>query len=144
MLFIILLFLTNFSYAVSEYLYGSFGESAMNYLSEIERRNDSAFLSQCKYNNSTYEYYKATLIFEVSSKKGILIETNKKYVINMTNITIEDNGPIFEETHGGTYSYRRVENLINELVRYKFRLMTPFRVVDFINAMPRDKCINRP
>ena len=70
------------------------------------------------------------MVFEVDKKKGLLIEMNKNIVVNLANVSLENQGLTIEETHGGVFSYDRVKKLVANLVENCFYLMTPFKAAD--------------
>ena len=108
--------------------YGDMGDYANEYLLDLESRKASVFLSCC--GSKTDVNYTAILVFEVDKKKGLLIEMNKNIVVNLANVSLENQGLTIEETHGGVFSYDRVKKLVANLVENCFYLMTPFKAAD--------------
>jgi hypothetical protein len=127
----------------ASYLYASdMGDFEKKYLYEIESRDSAIFFTCC--GSKVNPKYSATLLFEVGSKTGLLVEKNDKVVINLATVKIGAKGIIIEETHGGVYSYERVKKLIDELIRHKFQFLIPMRVKEFENVNPVEMCVNTP
>jgi hypothetical protein len=122
--------------------YGDMNDFATAYLNAIESKKGAVFFSQCK--SKINNRYTATLIFEVGNMRGLLIERNQKFIVNLATVELGTDGLVIEETHGGVYSYERVKRLVDELGGYQFRLLLPFRVKELGNLEPRDMCLNEP
>ena len=120
--------------------YGGMQDYANDYLKDMESRNATAFYSRCK--SKADGRYMATLIFEVGSTKGLLIETRNRVVVNLATVIIGPKGLTIEETHGGIYTYERVKKLAEELVRYKFNILMPVREKVLESDIPSDTCVN--
>lgn len=118
---------------------GSFAE---DYLRGIEARRAAVFFSRC--GSKTNSHYRATLIFEVGTRSGLLIEETNRAVVNLGTILLRPTGPSIEETHGGVYTRQRVEKLVEELVGYGFSLLAPLGVRALEDAKPSRACVNAP
>jgi hypothetical protein len=122
--------------------YGNMDDFTKSYLEELDISGASIFLSQCK--STTDGQYTATLIFEVGSTKGLLIEKKKMTVVNLATVILGNKGLVVEETHGGIYTYERVGKLLNELQGYKFSLLIPFSMRELETVRSFDMCVNSP
>jgi hypothetical protein len=122
--------------------YGNMDDFTKSYLEELDIRGASIFLSQCE--STTDGQYTATLIFEVGSTKGLLIEKKKMTVVNLATVIFGNKGLVVEETHGGIYTYERVSKLLNELQGYKFSLLIPFSMRELETVKSFDMCVNSP
>jgi len=122
--------------------HASMEDFAKNYLQEMESRNASVFFTMCK--AKINDNYTSTLIFEAGSKKGLLIEDKDKVVLNLATVTIGGKGIVIEETHGGVYTYERVKKLVEEMIKYKFTLISPMKVEMLKSNKPLDICENIP
>lgn len=122
--------------------YGGMEEFAKNYLQELESRNGSVFFTMCK--AKINDDYTSTLVFEVGNKKGFLIEDKNKVVVNLATVIIGDKGIVIEETHGGVYTYERVKKLVDEMIKYRFTLLSPMKAEILKSNKPLDRCENVP
>lgn len=120
--------------------YGEMGDYANKYLVEIQGRHSAVFFSRCKYDNNNYS---ASLVFEVGNSQGLLIEMKDKIVVNLATVIIGSTGAKIEETHGGVYSYERVNKLAKELIGKRFRLIAPLKIEEIFDSTPTDACVNQ-
>ena len=121
--------------------FGQFDEFVRSYFDSLEKRNASVFYSQC--GSRTDEKYLATLILEVGTEKGLLIERGQKVVLNLASVVITNSGISMEETHGGVYTMERVKKLIDELSGKTFRFIVPFSKTK-LDRVAASQCSNTP
>ncbi len=122
-------------------VYADMSVYAEEYLQTLEARNAAVFYSQC--NSEKPSPYVATLLFEIGSRRGLLIETKKPVVVNLATVIINDDGLEIIETHGGEYTRKRVIKLINELIKIRFKFLSPFRIEKFkADQIGDPQCIN--
>jgi len=122
--------------------YGDMGVYADDFLKKMVDKKAAVFSSQCK--GKADGQYTASLIFEIGSAKGLLIESRNKVVINLATVTIENGGSVIEETQGGVYSYERVKKLADELRGYGFYLLAPIKMNALESINSNDICLNVP
>ena len=110
------------------------------YFQDLENRKVAVFFSKCSAeSNSDYD---AMIIFEVGSPSGLLIETKKDFVVNLSNVNITTKGFEIGDTHGGNYTRHRVISLINELMKNQFAFILPFRFEEFKKIISNNHCKN--
>ncbi|MDY6857654.1 MAG: hypothetical protein SWO11_23740 [Thermodesulfobacteriota bacterium] len=92
------------------------------YLSTAKEQGTSFF-----YSKGNIEGKMVLLIVEVGSTNGILLEKDDCTIINLANIIYSKEKKQFflKETHGGVYSYNRVEKILQKLLRQGFYIITP-------------------
>lgn len=122
--------------------FGQFDEFVTSYFDGLEQTKASVFYSHC--GSRTDGEYLATLILEVGTEKGLLIEMNRRVVLNLASVVITASGISMEETHGGVYTMERVQKLIDELSREAFRLITPFIRTKLDGVAAASPCSNTP
>lgn len=123
----------------------NFDEYVKKYLKEIEKMEESVFVTSCQ--SSSDSNYTAILILKAASKEGLLIERKSKKVINLGEIKITSKGLKVQETHGGVYTYDRVSQLLDELMKHKFKLFSPIKtnkLENLISNKENIKCKNIP
>ena len=120
---------------------GDKGQFVTKLLQNIEAKHGAVFFSQCEWKAEAL--YRATLVFEVGSTRGILIEAEDEFVTSLADVNLESDGLKVVEADGGVYTYARVHKLISELASYKFRLLMPFKVKDLESARSADVCARK-
>ena len=108
-----------------------------HFLADIEERHAVVFLTAC---HAPATGYAASLLLEVGSRKGLLIETRNTSVIGVADIQVNSEGVVVSETEGGIYSYARMGKLVRELAGYGFELLAPFSAGDVQARTPREIC----
>jgi len=92
------------------------------YIERLSKSKIQSFVSNYKQDAIGKNVF---LILELGNNNGILIEQDGCTVINLAKISYSTthNKFVIEETHGGTYSYDRVDNLLQTLLKQKFVLL---------------------
>jgi hypothetical protein len=75
--------------------------------------------------------YSATVVIEIGSKKGLLIEKNGQTVISVATLSVHSKGFRIEDAHGSGDSHARVNKLVKELSGKQFQLLVPMRIKEF-------------
>ena len=117
-------------------LCGSLDDFTKNYLQRIEQKN--AAVCYCVASWVTNAEYSATVVFEIGSKKGLLIEKNGQAVISVATLSVQSKGFRIEDAHGKGDSHARVNKLVKELSGKQFQLLVPMRVREFDSKKPWD------
>jgi len=117
----------------------TFDEYTANYLEHMKRKAISAFYSECGRSSG-----KAALVFGMGEKTALLIETERGTVVNLATISTGRSDFTIDETHGGTYSYERVRNLVKELLGYPFKFVMADKINEITRSKPTRMCQDKP
>lgn len=106
-------------YVNSSYADPGMTRYAKQYLNKFALIHKPIFYSACKEPKDI-----AVLVFGFGEKRGLLMEVRDNDVANLAKIEIKNGVPTLVETEGGVYSYRRVGDLLNKMVKLPFYLGT--------------------
>jgi hypothetical protein len=123
----------------------TFEQPTNAYLSELEKKNASVFVAQCDVTikakkGAEKTSCRASLLIDVNTQKGLLIESEANVVVNLAAVGFNQNGLALGETNGGVYSYARVTGLIKELSHSRFILLSPFKKTTFHGLYVTQRC----
>ena len=119
-------------------VFAGLDEFLQDYLKERKTAEVNIFYSQCAQQNG-----KAVLIFPMTSQEGLLVELQSAAVVNLATIEVRKNEVIVLETHGGSYSRTRVQELGEELAASPFKLARSSKIDVAITSMPKNHCQKR-
>ena len=96
-------------------------EYIRNYLAQLEKRQVPLFCCSFKPQDGNTVF----LIVEWGGDNGILIEKDACTITNLAKVSYSDAHHQFvvEDTHGGVYSYERVNKLLQAAVKKEFILL---------------------
>ena len=117
---------------------GSDDNYVREYLEELRSSRTAVFYSECQLKNG-----KATLVLPVGEKKGLFIERTNKSVVNSADVSLVNGKWAMEEALGGVYTITRVNNLVNELLSYPFRLLMPENLKQIATSRPTKICLEK-
>lgn len=106
-----------------------------DYLYTLEEEEMSVRYADCRFPGG-----KALLIFSGDGHGGLIVEMEHGAVVNLATIVMQDGKAALDETHGGAYSYKRVADLLQRMLRLPFRRVAPGDLTALIESRPKAAC----
>ena len=108
---------SSFAFADSQCAYTPYAKWLKQYFINLEKNNTSIFYAELVTGSS--ELY---LIIEFGSNFGVLVEKVDCSIVNLGKMTYLPGKKkyVIADTHGGVYSYSRMDNFLDAILKEKF------------------------